>query len=79
MTTKSALDILPALVNPPFCYKLGVSDREDYRPFLCTYGISRSLHQAPVRPLSFCDLAEHKEPAETKVKKKRKKDYVYLW
>lgn len=33
MTTKSALDILPALVNPPFCYKLGVSAIENYRTF----------------------------------------------
>lgn len=53
MTAKSALDILPALVNPPFCYKLGVSAIEDYRTFLCTYGISRSLHQAPARPCRF--------------------------
>lgn len=50
MTTKSALDTLPALVNPPFCYKLGVSAIEDYRTILCTYEMSGSLHQAPVQP-----------------------------
>lgn len=33
MTTTSALDILPALVNPPFCYKLGVSAIKDYTTF----------------------------------------------
>lgn len=78
MTTTSALDILPALVNPPFCYKLGVSAIKDYTT--CTYEISRSLHQAPVRPLCFFffDLVEHREPAKTK-RKKEKKDYVYLW
>lgn len=30
MTIKSALDILPAMVNSPFCYKLGVSAINDY-------------------------------------------------
>lgn len=33
MTTKSALDILLALVNPPYCYKLGVSAINEYRTF----------------------------------------------
>lgn len=39
----------------------------------------KHLYDAP--PL-FCDLAEHKEPADTKTKrkeKKKKKGYVYLW
>lgn len=67
MTTKSALDILPALVNSPFCYKLGVSAIKDYK----TQGRCRSLHQAPAQPGYFIlDFAKNREPAETDVEKK---------
>lgn len=37
MTTKSALDILPALVNPPFCYKLGISAVKELQDVFCAH------------------------------------------
>lgn len=61
----SALDILPALVNPPSYYKLGVSAVQFTGHFVHMWN-KQVLASSTCTTLMFCDLAERKEPAERK-------------
>lgn len=65
----SALDILPALVNPPSYYKLGVSAVQFTGHFVHMWN-KQVLASSTCTTLLFCDLAERKEPAERKTEKR---------